>query len=1240
MSKRPAVTDAHEDGSTTKQKIIWMDQRNHVLKRADMYIGSIDVRKSIEHVIQFLDEKYVSTRVEVTCSRALVKFLDEAIVNSIDNQRRDLAQKYIKVKILKNGEFTVTNDGSTVPIEKHESSELWKPTIVFSQFLSGTNFDDEETRFTGGRNGVGIKATNTWSTIFEVSLQNAADKKKFNQVFEDNMSKVGKAVVKSHSAKTSFTTVRWMPDYAKLGMPEVLQEGLDANVIKLLESRVYDICACVRPAVSVWLNDVKIGIKNLQQYAKVLQVEGNSANDTVVGANGDLLFQVCITAKAEESESQAVGFVNGVKCSVGSHMDMIHRKAAEILLTKARSKSKKPELALKPQFLKNELTIVTSLLIPNPRFTSQSKDVLDTPVKAFGFTWELGQSFRAALERSPLVDRIIGMARDEENKQLAKSTKTTNRTVPRIHKYDPATGLFKKKECTLILTEGDSAKSLAIAGLGVIGREQFGVFPLRGKFMNVSKFTPKRMMENAEVSNLMAILGLEFNKVYDEASLQLLPYRRMVIFSDQDIDGSHIAGLLVNFIHTNHRSILKHWPDFIERFATPIVRLTSGPEKLGFFSIQEYKQWKQANPNSNPRIKYYKGLGTSTSKDAKDYFTNWKDHVTKVMYTGEACDSAVKTFFDEKVSNERKEFLSEKYAADSYIDYSNEATTITDFLCKEMAHFSNSDNIRSIPSAIDGLKPVQRKTLHTFTSKNQVSEIKVAQAGAMVAEFTSYHHGETSVMEAIVGLAQDHVGTNNVAILRPEGQFGSRQNKASEHAAPRYIYTCLDTIARKIYRSEDDAVLDYMEDDGKSIEPQYFVPVIPMALVNGQNGIGTGWSTQTPNFSPMDVLERCIKLATTAAVGGGAPRGDDTIVQSASNAMVQLTGERTVQSTDEHTVQPMGGAAMEMPVEMPVDGDPVRSTAGVTAGGTAGVTAGVTAGAPVGEAYMTPWYANFTGSIRYSGDGAFQCDGAFTRDDVGKRIDVHELPIGVWTEDFLKYVRDKLTGSSAKEAESSPERFVKSVCNNGTDTKVSILLQCFFLPATDAIEKLLKLSTKLSVNNMHLFDKDYKLKKYSPQEIIEEHAEVRLATYAKRRSYLIRQAQHELSVATNKKRFISEIISDQLVVKNLSVSDLNQQLETRGYDKMSQGGGNAQAVGYSYLLRMGIPSMTTDKVMELEHELLARANDLTRAESSTPRGMWRMDLSELEAALVTYFEDKKKMVEYESVSPREKPKRK
>ena len=1137
MSKRPSEDDGNENPA--KQQIVWMDQREHVIKRPDMYIGSIDVKESLEHIICKEDGKYKLITIPVECSQALVKFIDEAIVNSIDNQRRDLSQKFIKVAILENGEITVSNDGATVPIQKQDGTGLWKPTVVFSKFLSGSNFDDTESRFTGGRNGIGIKATNTWSTYFEVTISNAEDKKKFSQKFENNMSKIGNPTIKSHSGKTSLTTIRWMPDYEKLGMPSVLEKGLDTNVRKLMESRVYDICACVRTQVGVWLNGEKIGIKNLQQYTKVFDVEGNCAYDCVTKGD-DSIFQICITAKSEDSDNITVGFVNGVKCSLGTHIDMIHRKIYDIILSKAKVKSKKQDFTLKPQFVKNEVTIVTSVLIPNPRFTSQSKEVLDTAVKNFGFNWDPSPSFRLALERSPIVDRVISIAQEAETKQLAKNTKSSTRSVPKIHKYDPATDIYKS-DCSLILTEGDSAKSLAVAGLSVIGRKKFGVFPLRGKFMNVSKFTPKKILENAEVSNLMAILGLEFGKIYDETTIQRLPYRRMIIFSDQDTDGSHIAGLLINFMHTNHKSVLDKWPDFIQRFATPIVRLTSGPERIGFFSVQEYNNWKKENPNSNPSIKYYKGLGTSTSKEAKIYFSNMRDHITTVEYNGAPCDNAISTFFNEKKSNERKEFLSTQYSMNSYVDYSKESITISDFIYDEMSHFSNYDNHRSIPSAVDGLKPVQRKVLHTFKSKNQTKEIKVAQAGAMVAEYTHYLHGEASVMAAIVGLAQDHVGTNNIAILRPEGQFGSRQNKASEHAAPRYIFTCLDKITAKIYPKEDDAILDYVDEDGTVAEPKYFVPVIPMSLVNGQTGIGTGWSTYSPNFSPIEIVEKCL----------------------------QLTEDIFKVSSD----------------------------------------------------ILTPWYANFTGSISACEEDAFLCSGVFHCNTSSKTILITELPIGTWTEDYLKYLKDKLMSNSIKEATS--DQFIKHICNNSTDTRVRIELECFFLPEESTLEKSLKMTTKLNMNNMYLFDENNKLKLYSPKQVIEEHATVRLRTYEKRRVHMIEQIKRQLLIVTNKKRFISEIINDKLVIKNMKQMELYKDLEDRGYDKMEAG-------DYGYLLKMSITSMTTDKVMDLEDELISTQKKLNDAEQSTPAGMWKRELLELQDALTTYFDEKRKIEEYDA----------
>jgi len=1203
----PSPADGPEDVDPrgAKQKIVWMDQRSHVLNRPDMYVGPIEPVELADDVLVATADGYACERVQALCSPALLKFLDEAVVNAIDNQRRDASQKSIRIGIADTGELTVTNDGSTVPIWMHEGTTLWKPTVVFSEFLSGSNFDDGEARYTGGRNGVGIKATNTWSLVFEVDIVSSADGKHFTQLFEHNMLVKHAPLVRATRLKMSRTSVPWMPDYARLGMSHVLTDGVSPALRRLLEARAYDAAACTRPGVSIYLNDAKVGIRHLQQYTQALGVTGGAACDSVELV-GNVVLQVCATARAE-GDACVVGFVNGVKCSTGTHMDMVLRRVSDIVIAKARAKAKDAQLALRPQLLRQEVTFVVSVLVVNPRFTSQAKEVLDTPVRSFGFAWDPSPAFCAALERSALVDRLLAATRDAEARQMQKSSRVTHRSVPRIDKYDPATGLFKRTDCSLIVTEGDSAKALAIAGLSVVGREAFGVFPLRGKLMNVTKFSAKKVMENAEISNLMAILGLEYGAQHDARSVAALPpYRRLVIFADQDCDGSHIAGLIMNFLHAHHRSLLVHLPDFIEQFDTPIVRLVAAPHLL-FFSMKEFGDWHAAHPGEPARVKYYKGLGTSSNREAKDYFTRWGDHVTRVEYLGPPCDRAVDIFFNEKLADERKRFLSKDYSPQTYVDYAQLATSIGAFLRDEMSHFLQADNVRSLPSAVDGLKPVQRKVLFAFFERKQTAEVKVAQAGAMVAERTAYHRGETSVAEAIVGLAQDHVGTNNLALLSPEGQFGSRHTKPSEHATVRHIFTRLDPVARAIFRPEDDPVLEYAEDDGRTVEPRQYVPVIPMVLVNGATGIGTGWSTTVPSYNPLEVVRACTCVAHRAAAeaaaeatgAGGTGGAGDTEGAAEAEAEAEATGAADAGGADTEEAEAEAEAAC--------DTDAAADTGVDCVGG------------------LVPWYAGFGGCItRAEDDGTFMCKGRVDVDRASNVIDVTELPVGRWTEDFLKYVKERLVASSAKDATESV--FVKSVDNLSTDVRVHVRLRCFSIPAADALDRALRLATKLSTTNMHLFDAQGRLRAWpDPQHIVEAHATIRLATYAARCEQQITEARHQLCIAANKKHFISEIIADELRIRALSHVALEEELTRRGFDALPM---------FAYLLQMSVTSMTLVRVTALGAAKLKCQGELQLAIASTPIRNWLSELKDLERAIQEYRERKASLLAVEPAPPR------
>jgi DNA topoisomerase-2 len=177
-------------------------------------------------------------------------------------------------------------------------------------------------------------------------------------------------------------------------------------------------------------------------------------------------------------------------------------------------------------------------------------------------------------------------------------------------------------------------------------------------------------------------------------------------------------------------------------------------------------------------------------------------------------------------------------------------------MTREMKHFSVYDNQRSIANGMDGLKISLRKILFAAFKKGGLkTEIKVAQFSGYVSEHSGYHHGEASLNAAIIGMAQNFVGSNNINLFEPNGQFGTRLNSGRDAASERYIFTQLNAITRLIYRAEDDAVLEYLDDDGQLVEPTFYAPVVPMVLINGTKGIGTGFSTDIMCHNPLQVID-------------------------------------------------------------------------------------------------------------------------------------------------------------------------------------------------------------------------------------------------------------------------------------------------------------------------------------------------------------------------------------------------
>jgi DNA topoisomerase-2 len=370
---------------------------------------------------------------------------------------------------------------------------------------------------------------------------------------------------------------------------------------------------------------------------------------------------------------------------------------------------------------------------------------------------------------------------------------------------------------------------------------------------------------NSEIQNIMKIMGLNMGRTYTDASS--LRYGHIMIMTDQDHDGSHIKGLIINFLHYYWPSLLKI-PNFLQVFITPIVKCSKNSQTRVFYTTPEYQAWCATNNPKQWKIKYYKGLGTSSAKEAKEYFSNLAKNRLhfEIIRDGTQIDMC----FNKKRVEDRKAWIG-NYRHGTHMDFSKKEMSYSDFVDKEYIVMAIESNLRGIPHVMDGLKPSQRKILFACLKRKLHSEIKVAQLAGYTSEHAAYHHGEMSLNNTIVGMAQNFTGSNNIHLLAPNGQFGTRLMGGKDAASPRYIFTQLAETTELIFRPEDTPLYEYLEDDGQSIEPAFYLPIIPMILVNGANGIGTGWSTTIPSYNPKDIIQNLKRMLSNQSLLEMAP---------------------------------------------------------------------------------------------------------------------------------------------------------------------------------------------------------------------------------------------------------------------------------------------------------------------------------------------------------------------------------
>ena len=856
--------------------------KQHILDNPDTYIGSVEKVDADLWILsegvnggggggtgtgEAKEEKIVEKNMSYI--PGLFKLFDEGIVNCRDHvirmttaieagQPNCIPVSYIDISIQEDGTIVMVNDGNGIDVAQHPEYKVWIPELIFGHLRTSTNYNKDEKKIVGGKNGFGFKLVLIWSTYGQVETVDHVRGLKYVQEFKNNLDEICSPTITKCKNKP-YTKITFKPDYKRLGI-----DGLTPDLIALLKKRVYDISAVTDKSLKVKYNSQLIPVKNFQQYIDLYIGDKSAAPRAYEdsGPGGRWEYAVALTPNNEFIQ---VSFVNGIHTAKGGkHVEYILGQITRKLCDYIEQKKK---VKVNQNSIKEQLILFIRCDIENPAFDSQTKDFMNTPSSKFGSKCDVSDKFIEKVAKMGVMDAALQLTEVKENKAAKKTDGTKSKSIRGIPKLTDANwaGTDKSSSCVLIFCEGDSAKTGVISGLSSEDRNIFGVYPLKGKVMNVRGELQKKVSENKEITEIKKILGLETGKEY--ATLadvnKSLRYSKIVFMTDQDLDGSHIKGLCINLFQ-NEWSSLAHIPGFIGFMNTPILKAKKGQQEMKFYNEGEYNSWKNngATDTKGWNIKYYKGLGTSTKNEFVEYFE--EKRFVGFQHTPSS-DDAIDMVFNKKRADDRKDWLENVYNRESYVDTSKQMITYEEFINKELIHFSKYDCDRSIPNLMDGLKISLRKILYSSFKKRLSSEIKVAQFSGYVSEHSCYHHGEESLNQAIVGMAQNFVGSNNVNLLVPAGQFGSRIKGGKDASSPRYIFTRLEKITRCIFIEQDDHVLKYLSDDGTPVEPQFYVPIIPMVLVNGSKGIGTGFSTEIMCYNPKDIIEYLkSKLSSTS----------------------------------------------------------------------------------------------------------------------------------------------------------------------------------------------------------------------------------------------------------------------------------------------------------------------------------------------------------------------------------------
>jgi DNA topoisomerase-2 len=457
--------------------------KQHILDNPDTYTGSVDQVDANMWILNENNERIIEKNINYI--PGLFKLFDEGIVNCRDhvirmktridnNSENAVPVTHIDISIDSNGIITMINDGNGIDVAQKDG--IWIPELVFGHLRTSTNYNKDEKKIVGGKNGFGFKLVLIWSTYGRIETVDHIRGLKYIQEYKNNLDEICKPSITKCKNKP-YTKITFRPDYERFGI-----QGLSEDIISLFKKRVFDISAITDKGIKVKYNDTIVPIKNFQQYMDMYIGDKTTAIRVYEENSERWEYAVALTPT---NEFVQISFVNGIHTGKGGKhveyiLNQITRKLVEFI-------EKKKKVKVNPNNIKEQLILFIRCDIENPAFDSQTKDYMSTPSSKFGSKCDVSDKFIEKVAKMGVMDTAVQLTEIKDNKAAKKTDGIKSKSVRGIPKLTDANwaGTEKSKDCIIIFCEGDSAKAGIISGLSSEDRNTIGVYPMKGKILNV-----------------------------------------------------------------------------------------------------------------------------------------------------------------------------------------------------------------------------------------------------------------------------------------------------------------------------------------------------------------------------------------------------------------------------------------------------------------------------------------------------------------------------------------------------------------------------------------------------------------------------------------------------------------------------------------------------------------------------------------------------------------------------------